>query len=152
MALLRFSRGSGIGAFIVRTATWSEWAHVGFLLDDGMVLDACPGFGVSIRKAEDDESVEYWDICAPKKSIADAVEWAKTQIGKPYDWRAITGFVTHRDWHDDRAWFCSELVEAAMDSVHWPLLHDSNRYDRITPRDLMMSTRIRAALPSQMPQ
>jgi uncharacterized protein YycO len=149
MTLLRFTRGVGLAGAIVRFATWSQFSHVGFRLDDGRVLDACPGIGVSIHEQIDEESdhAEYFSIEAPKVIIAGAVEWAKTQVGKSYDWTAIYGMAFRRDWHDDRAWFCSELVTAAFDQQHWPLIRDSDQYDRITPRDTHMSTRIRKCDP-----
>ncbi len=147
MTLIRFTRGTGIGGAIVRWATWGSAGHVGFRLDDGKVLDACPGMGVSIRDAEDDDSTEYWSIAAPKQTIQDAVDWAKQQVGKPYDWTAIYGMAFRRDWHQDTAWFCSELVTAAFDTVHWPIVRDSGRFDRVTPRDLMMATRIQRLNP-----
>jgi uncharacterized protein YycO len=147
MTLLRFTRGTGLGGAIVRLATFCSFAHVGFKLDDGKVLDATPTFGVSIRDAVDDETTEYWSIAAPKATIAAAVEWGKAQVGKPYDWTSIIGLGLRRDWHCDSAWFCSELVTAAFDHVHWPIIRDSGRFDRITPRDLMMATRIQRLKP-----
>jgi len=142
MTTIRFTRGTGLACWIVRTATWDWSSHVGFKLDDGTVLDATPDFGVSIRNAVDDETTEYWKILAPKQHIANAVTYAKGQVGKPYDWKAIIGMGLRRDWHDDSKWFCSELVEGAFDFVHWPLVRDADLLDRITPRDLRMSTRI----------
>src|SRR4051812_43821934 len=89
MVNLRIARGTGIGGAIVRFGTWSNFAHVGFKLDDGKVLDAVPELGVSIRDAEDDGSTEYWKILAPKQHIDGMIEWGKTQIGKKYDWGGI---------------------------------------------------------------
>lgn len=143
MTLLRFTRGDGLPGAIVRFATWSDFGHVGFKLDDGKVLDATPQYGVSIRDAVDDEFTAYWGIAAPTKNIAAAVEWATLQQGKPYDWSAIYGMAFRRDWHKDDAWFCSELITSAFDNAHWPLIRDSGLFDRVTPRDLLMSTRIR---------
>lgn len=142
MTSLRFSRGTGIAGAVVRFATWSPLGHVGFKLDDGSVLDATPEYGVALRQTYDDPGTEYWKIVAPKQNIADAIQWAKGQIGKPYDWTAIIGMGLRRDWHDDSKWFCSEFCEGAFDYAHWPLIRDSGKLDRITPRDLTMSTRI----------
>jgi len=142
MTTIRFTRGTGFGGAVVRIATWSPFAHVGFKLDDGKVLDATPDFGVSIRDAIDDETTEYWKILAPRQHIADAVSYATRQVGKPYDWNAIYGLILRKDWHEDSKFFCSELVEAAFDFVHWPLVRDAGRLDRITPRDLLLSPRL----------
>jgi hypothetical protein len=37
----------------------------------------------------------------------------ESQIGKPYDWRAIYAFILNRNWREDDSWICSELVAAA---------------------------------------
>ena len=142
MISLRFSRGTGVAGAIVRWATWSPFAHVGFKLDNGKVLDATPEYGVSVRDAEDDKTTQYWRILAPKQHISDAVEYARLQVGKPYDWTAIYGMAARRDWHRDDKFFCSEIVEAAFDHVHWPLVRDFGKLNRITPRDLLLSMRI----------
>lgn len=40
-------------------------------------------------------------------------EFSERCIGAPYDKRGILGFATgRRDWHDPKAWFCSEQVQA----------------------------------------
>lgn len=143
MVLLRFSRGSGLAGGIVRWSTWSQFAHVGFYLSDvKMVLDATPELGVSIRAPSDDETTEYYRILAPTRAIDAAIAWAKLQVGKPYDWTAIYGMAIRRDWHTNRKWFCSEFVEGAMAQADWPLVRGGRYLDRITPRDLAMSTRI----------
>lgn len=142
MTTIRFTRGSGLAGAIVRIGTWSDFAHVGFKLDDGSVLDATPEFGVSVRMATDTDDTEYWKILAPKAHIEGMVAWGLTQVGKPYDWSAIYGFAVHRDWHNDAHWFCSEYVQGCSDAVHWPFVRDADLLDRITPRDLRLSTRI----------
>ena len=35
------------------------------------------------------------------------------QLGKPYDRSAIWGFVSGRNWRQEDAWFCSELITRA---------------------------------------
>ena len=41
----------------------------------------------------------------------------QAQVGKPYDLTAIAAFVAGRDWHDRQAWFCSELIAAALEEA-----------------------------------
>jgi uncharacterized protein YycO len=152
MVSIRFSRGSGLAGAIVRYATWSDFAHVGFKLDEGSVLDATPEAGVTMRIAADDATTQYWRIAAEDPVVIDqAVLWAKGQIGKPYDWTAIYGMALRRDWHKDTAWFCSELVTAAFDAAGWPLITDSGKCNRITPRDLTLATRIVQIVPPPEP-
>jgi uncharacterized protein YycO len=124
--------------------TFCYYSHVGFKLEDGLVLDATPSYGVAFREAQDDETTIYFQPIAPKAHIEKAVSWAKEQIGRPYDWTAIRGFVLQRDWHsDDSKWFCSEMICAAFTNAGWPLVRDGHLFDRITPRDLLLSTRIK---------
>lgn len=149
IAALRFSRGAGLPGAIVRMATWSWCSHVGFKLDDGRVLDATPEAGVSIRNAKDDASTRYFHIDSTWLGQIERerlLAFAMAQIGKPYDWLAIVGFGLRRDWHDDDAWFCSELVAGAFAYAGRPLLQ-ADHLDRITPRDLLMSPLLEPAPP-----
>lgn len=146
MTLLRFSRGVGLADALVRVGACSPYANVSFKLANGMVLDATPQRGVSFRDPKDDETTIYFQFLAPKAHIDRAVEWATLQVGRPYDWSALRGWMVRRDWHiDDSRWFGSELVEAAFSAAGWSLLRDAKRFDRITPRDLLLSTRLKPA-------
>ncbi len=71
--LIRFSRGTGWASAVVRLATWSWAAHVGFKLPDGRVLDATPEHGVAIRTAEDDGSTRYYLPDTSQQQIRAAV-------------------------------------------------------------------------------
>lgn len=148
MLTLRFSRGNGLAGWVVRTFTWSPFAHCGFKLDNGMVLDATPELGVTLREARDDATTQYWRLVDPPPGVEErALKWAMDQRGLPYDWTAIEGFIMRRDWHKNDRFFCSELIEAAFDRAGWPLVRDSWLADRITPRDLLLSERITRVRP-----
>jgi uncharacterized protein YycO len=113
--LIRFSRGTGWEAAVIRWATSSWAADVGFKLPDGQVLDATPQYGVAIRiETTDEDSAKYYLPSAPQWQVRNAVAYAVQQIGKPYDWAAVVRVPTRRDWHRPDKWFCSELVETAM--------------------------------------
>jgi uncharacterized protein YycO len=143
LALIRFSPGVGTAGAIVRYATWSWCAHVGFkITDGGHVLDAAPGTGVSIHNVVDDPGTQYYRVDCPDAVLAKALHWALGQIHKPYDWTAIYGMAVHRDWHDESRWFCSELIEGAFDAAGYPLVVDNGLVNRITPRDLLLSPRL----------
>jgi uncharacterized protein YycO len=144
MALLRFSRGMGRAAACVRWATASEYAQVGFKLDSGLVLDATPDLGVMIRDAVDDETTAYFEFTAPKAHISAAASWAHSQVGAPFDWSAAFWWRRARDWRgDETKWFPSELVCAAFMEARWSLVRDGQNFSRITPRDLLLSTRVK---------
>lgn len=150
--LIRFSRGTGLGGAVVRWATWSWCAHVGFKLDDGTIIDATPEFGVAHRDAVDDETTKYYavdqtgmyhGVPTVTNYDKDLMRWLTMQIGKPYDWTAIYGMAFRRDWHKPTRWFCSELVAGAWADVGYPLVIDDGKIDRITPRDLLLSPFLR---------
>jgi hypothetical protein len=41
-------------------------------------------------------------------------DWALEEVGSPYDVWAMVGFTFHQPWQDSDAWYCSELVSAAL--------------------------------------
>lgn len=145
MTLLRFSRGTGRAASVVRFGSFGDYAEVGFKLETGLVLDATSGFGVMIREAQDDDTTIYFEFLAPRPHIHKAVSWAQGQVGAPYDWSAIFGWCRGRPdwWINESRWFPSELVAAAFIEARWPLVREGQLFDRITPRDLLLSTRIK---------
>jgi hypothetical protein len=44
--------------------------------------------------------------------------FAREQLGKPYDKLAILAFFTGRNWRDEDAWFCDELLLATTENAH----------------------------------
>lgn len=145
MILLRFSAGQGATGAVIRAATWSWADHVGFKISPTHVLDALPQYGVSVRVPTDDDGrTEYYRVLAPDSVLQAAVDYAYTQIGKPYDWSGVFGIGVHRDWHCDGKWFCSELVAGALAKVGFHLLR-TDHLNRITPGHILMSPLIAPA-------
>jgi cell wall-associated NlpC family hydrolase len=62
---------------------------------------------------------------------------AASQIGKPYDYTAILGLGLRRDWQEEDAWFCSELVAWAFQHAGEPLFR-AECLRRVTPQHLWM--------------
>jgi len=134
MITLQFSTERDALSRMVRLATWSEFSHVDFVLPDGRLLGALPSGGVAVRKPSSHISAAQLQVDASDAVLAAAM----SQRGKPYDWGAIAGFATHRDWQRDDRWFCSELVAWAFHEAGTPLLR-TDHLSRITPRDLLLS-------------
>lgn len=135
MITLRFSGGLGIAGRVIQAATWSWCSHVDFVLPDGRLLGAVPGQGVCIRAPEADaDRVELYQADVPDWAVA----YAKSQLGRPYDWGGILGWALHRDWQCMDRWFCSELVAWSCQSASTPLLRTDAAW-RVTPRDLLLS-------------
>jgi uncharacterized protein YycO len=113
-----FCRNHHISTPLLRLAMWSPWSHVALITDDDHdgVVDATFIHGVARRSLSKlvSEASHYEIVNIRCPSPKAAYEWARSQIGKPYDTLGVLGIGLHRDWSDDDAWFCSEFVEAAL--------------------------------------
>lgn len=141
--------GEGFSGTFIRWYTWSSVAHAAIQLDDGSFIDATPSHGVSHHTGVSGSVVRFFDVEYPTIPSRTLVEervraWLSAQLGKPYDWSAIYGMAFRRDWHKDDKWFCSELVEGAFSAAGYPLVNGSLILDRVTPRDLLLSTRLKS--------
>jgi len=124
----------------IRFSTRSWASHAEFIdTDRRITLGSRSIGGVKLRLCEKDHYTKVEQFTA--NGIDEAYEWARTQIGKPYDFSAVTGIAIDRDMHDESKWFCSELVVVAFEKVGHPLLstRPSAAFYRYTPRDLLMS-------------
>jgi hypothetical protein len=52
----------------------------------------------------------------------DIESFARAQVGKPYDFGGLYGFLARKNWAKAEKWFCSELVSAAFACSGAPLL------------------------------
>lgn len=43
--------------------------------------------------------------------------YQRSQLGRPYDSKAIWGFVFGRDWREADSWICSELAAASLEQA-----------------------------------
>jgi uncharacterized protein YycO len=124
----------------IRFSTRSWASHAEFVdTDRGISLGARSAGGVKVRSCANDHYSRVEQFTA--EGILQAYEWARTQIGKPYDFSAIAGIAVDRNWRDETKWFCSELLVASFEHVGFPLLstRPSAAVWRYTPRDLLLS-------------
>lgn len=110
-------------------------------------LGAQPKGGVAIRPADYLGSVARDTFVAQLSDTqyAKLQAWLRSQVGKPYDFRAIAGMALQFLNKDsgDNAWFCSELVYYGLANVGYPLLREPMKQaDTITPRDVAVSLQI----------
>ena len=58
--------------------------------------------------------VDVVDYSVP--NAAAGIAWARSQVGKEYDWRGVFGIALapDRNWQDESDWFCFELAAAAL--------------------------------------
>ena len=73
----------------------------------------------------------------PIKNEAGFLQALRSQIGKPYDYAAIIGFVFRRDWQADNRWFCSELPAWAAEQAGCPIFR-AEAMHRVTPENWWM--------------
>lgn len=133
---LRFVRNEGFVSRAIGWQTWGpggDWSHVDFALPDGYLGSQAPD-GVQLRPL---------DYCKPTAELKcyievpddggeKVLEWAHSQIGKPYDYKSIFGFLIKRDWRDDSAWICSEYVAYAFMQAGYPILN-TQYCNRVSP-------------------
>jgi len=114
-----FCRRHHWAAPLIRLATWSLWAHVAPIVEDeaeAVVIDATFTYGVA-RRGLPAVLASLSDYCVKEVDCPDpsaAYDFAREQLGKPYDTRGVLGLALHRDWQADDAWFCSEFFEAML--------------------------------------
>jgi hypothetical protein len=135
---LLFSTSRHPMSAVIRACTWSNWSHVA-VIDGDEVIEATAPAGVrrfpvvqAIDHAKRGQIVEL--PCLDPGAVIAA---AASQLGKPYDYTAVLGLGIHRDWQEEDAWFCSELVAWAFQHAGEPLFR-ADCLRRVTPQHLWM--------------
>jgi uncharacterized protein YycO len=147
--LLQFCAFDSLVSRFIAYGTEGTVAHVDAVDDAGNLwgaqnetgLGGKPS-GVQIRPED------YGDSCGMTNRIRvlvsatpaqEAAFWGfmRNQLGKPYDLTGIAGFIAGRDWHDDGAWFCSELVCAALEASG-AIKKLETPANKITPQELLL--------------
>lgn len=129
-----FCRAKNPGSLLIRGVTWSTWSHCGLVLPGERVIDATAFHGVRERPLADVRAAAS-EIAFRNIEVSDlaaAHGFARGQVGKPYDWTWAAGIGLHREWDEDDAWACSELLEAIVQAGgrnRW-----ANQPNRITPQ------------------
>jgi hypothetical protein len=110
-----FSRNHSLPSLFLRAALWSPWSHVALVAGE-TVIEASSIHGVRERPLADFMADATKVAIIELPGDADrAIAAARSQIGKPYDWRGILGIGFRRRWQDQDAWSCSELVAWAIE-------------------------------------
>lgn len=135
---------------VIRWYSRSPYTHAEFCwpLDSPsppQYLGAQPKGGVAIRPFNylGAQPFDTFAVEVTPKQKAELHALLLSQIGKPYDFRAIAGMVIPALDHGKHssAFFCSELVFYDLDKIGARLLQvPARQADRLTPRDLAIST------------
>ena len=104
-------------AALLRFAMWSKYSHSA-LYDpaSGCVWDSTFSHG-GVRKWRWSDWQKRYSLIEQRDSGINDIEgaraWLDAQVGKPYDWTALVGFLfRQRDWQRPDWWFCCEMTEA----------------------------------------
>jgi uncharacterized protein YycO len=142
---LQFVGNDSLGSRLIEWYDHGQYSHVDTVLPDGSLLGARDDVigsipaGVQIRPAGYVIGDRMKRVTVPCSDAREQnyYDFVEAQIGKPYDEKAIAAFFTGRDWRDESAWFCSELVAAGLEAaaVFFPLSAPCNK---IAPDDLLL--------------
>lgn len=144
---LQFCAFGSVMGDLITWFTHGLVGHVDAVLTDGSLLGAqnMDGLGdqpagVQIRPADYGNMTNKIRVRLPATDGQTDTFWSflTAQIGKPYDISAIEAFVVGRNWQEEDAWFCSELIAAGLVRAGvfaYPLAVPSNK---ITPADLLL--------------
>lgn len=144
---LQFVGSKSASSHLIEWFSAGDVSHVDAVLPDGQLLGArndelgdIPA-GVQVRPPNYGkwEKVVRVELPADEGMEKEFLASLLREVGKPYDREAIFGFIVGRNWHDPRAWFCSELIGAKLEECGWfpyPLLTPSNK---LTPAGLLLA-------------
>lgn len=147
MIKLQFVCEKAISSQVIAWFSAGHFSHVDALLDDGYLLgarsDRVGGIppGVQIRPpgyAKFSVRVVFHVPATPAQGQIYR-EFLEAQLRKPYDSKAIWGFLFNRNWREPDSWICSELQAAALEAAGVvPELYLAA--NKITPVSLALAT------------
>lgn len=115
---LLYSRHFSVSSALIRAGQWwGPWSHCAIVDGSAVIESRALAGGVMfselsyvIARASEYQIVDVW---TPNDEAG--LQWARGQVGKPYDWTGVFAIpFKERDWQEEDAWYCSELVEAAL--------------------------------------
>lgn len=125
---------------LIRFVTWSQWSHVALIINDSQVIESTLSRGgVKIDTLENFKArAKNWAVkeypCVNPEGI---IRYCITQLNKPYDKTALVGISLHRNWQEDDAFVCSELIGVGSVMALCEYF-DSEVMHRITPQHWWM--------------
>lgn len=138
MTQLLYTRSRHLLSAGIRLATWGDFSHVA-QIDGPKVIESV--FREGVREASLDSAIasaSHWAIVEyDHRNPAGMIAAARSQIGKPYDKTGALGLGLHRNWQDDDAWWCSELIPWAAQMAGDPWFMPQSLH-RVTPQHLWM--------------
>lgn len=150
--MIAFYKGKSLLSRGIQLRTWSEYSHAAWLFGDESVIEAwtngvrhvsslsrahTPGTVVDVFRVPeiDDATIE----ASNRRQVASA--FLLEQLGKPYDFQGIFGFLLRKEEQSPEKWFCSELCFAACKQAGVELLSRVPAW-KVDPGLLSLSPRL----------
>ena len=135
---LAFTTTNGPLSWAIRTFTWSNFSHVDlYFPEENLLIGAVPFKGVISRNADEvfkqASKISVYEVDVDSELARSII---MGQIGKPYDWTAVMGFLLRRNWQETDSWDCSEIASYVILKAGLKLFNED--LNRITPRDLVI--------------
>ena len=147
-------KGTSWTSRIIRWFTRSEYSHAAWVEVSGKTWESWEPGGVrtvpSPLVGHDPRTpIDFFFVQGMDEISAQLVtDFFRRQLGKPYDFWGIIGFLSRRSRRAcDPRWFCSEILIEALRAGGLHIL--SNRLDsyKVTPRDVAVSPLLIRASP-----
>jgi uncharacterized protein YycO len=132
-------KGRGLISWSIRWFTRSRFSHAAIMLPNGDVIEAWQGAGVRITQLKSRKNVVSLATDLNPEQAAAVESFLLNEVGSPYDYWNILGFITRRPRRSNRAWHCSEIVYAAYQAAGVNLLGPSVNAWEVTPGMLYTS-------------
>lgn len=152
MIKLIFSTSRSSVSRLIRFATWGTFSHVDFIIPEdrfesldisglndfsrskGLVVGATIRKGVVLRTMVDVIKNSNKFALVEVDATDASLDFALSQLGKKYDYKALLGFPFRKNLEEDDRWYCSELVYRALLVGGVRLYKES--IDFVSPRDI----------------
>lgn len=145
--IVRLVQDVGITARFICWWTWGRWSHVELVTKNKMALGARLKGGVAVRPLDYAKIKSELFIEIQVNDIEKFWQFANSQLGKPYDWKALLGLGIRANFaNPPNKWFCSEFVFSCFQNVNKPILESHYAY-RLSPRDIGLTTEYKRIVP-----
>jgi hypothetical protein len=140
MIVAQFSTDNDLESHAIRWATNGQFSHVDLVLPDGLLGARAKG-GVRLRPFDYKKFTARSRVACEVPYEDVAIKFARMQIGKPYNFKAILDMVAHRERSftlDQPSWYCDEFVYAIALVGGVQLLSTDNPLG-LTPQEVYLS-------------
>lgn len=139
-------KGKSLTSKLIKFVTWGKYSHTAIMLEDDLIVEAWQGSNsVRIIKSLSDghkpgTEVDIYSVRMGKNQEKIFRKFVLDQVGVPYDYWGIHGFLWRKNRQNPNNWFCSELFAGGCKAARVLLLNNKEPH-QISPSDASRSTR-----------